>query len=632
MPTPGELLKTYWNYPEFRGSQEAIINAVLSGHDVLALLPTGGGKSVCYQVPALASEGICIVVSPLVALIHDQVDSLKRKGIKALSLTGGLPFEEVINRLDNCLYGNYKFLYLSPERLQQDLVMERITQMNVSLVAIDEAHCISQWGNDFRPAYLGCSVIRELKPGVPLMALTATATPRVAQDIITNLQLSDHRVFKDSFYRENIIYRVLWEEDKHYRLKQLCQDTGGSVIVYVRSRRQSEELSAFLNANGQSSGFFHGGLPTKEKTAKLNAWLHGRTRIMVATNAFGMGIDKPDVSLVVHYQLPDSIENYFQEAGRAGRDGNIAHAVLLTNKTDEKQLKRQFLETLPGIDFLKHLYQKLNNYFQIPYGDGSNTTHNFQFNSFCETYKLNPGLTYNGLQILDQQSVISLSQHFNRQTEVQFISSKGQIMAYMEQHRGQAAVIQVILRTYGGITDYNTRINEVLIGRKAGVPEGIVTKILKQLYTDGLIEYKSIVGDLQLTFLVPREDDRTIHTFAKEVKEHQQQKTLNVEAMLRYVNDDRHCRSRQLLHYFGEKTKTNCGQCDVCLSRSPRKQWTDREKIADQIKLQLQQSNLTSRSLLHRLSFEEQEVIDTLREMLEDGLIGINNKNQYYLH
>ncbi|NNF18379.1 MAG: RecQ family ATP-dependent DNA helicase [Flavobacteriaceae bacterium] len=632
MPTPGELLKTYWNYPEFRGSQETIINAVLSGQDVLALLPTGGGKSICYQVPALASEGICIVVSPLVALIQDQVDSLKRKGIKALSLTGGLAFEEVLNRLDNCLYGNYKFLYLSPERLQQDIVMERITQMNVNLVAIDEAHCISQWGNDFRPAYLGCSIIRELKPDVPMIALTATATPRVAKDIIENLKLADHRVFKDSFHRENIIYKVLWEEDKHYRLKQLCSDAPGSAIVYVRSRRQSEELASYLNAHKQSSDFFHGGLPTKEKTSKLNSWLQGRTRIMVATNAFGMGIDKPDVSLVVHYQLPDSIENYFQEAGRAGRNGNPAQAVLLTNKTDEKQLKRQFLDTLPSIDFLKNLYQKLNNYFQIPYGEGSNTTHNFHFNTFCETYKLNPGLTYNGLQILDQHSVIALSQHFNRQTEVQFTSSKGQIMAYLDQHRGQAPVIQVILRTYGGITDYTTRINEVLIGRKAGVPEGVIIKILKQLHTDGLIEYESKVGDLQLTFLVPREDERTIHTFAHEVKEQHQQKKLNVEAMLRYVNNDRQCRSRQLLQYFGEKARADCGQCDACLTNLRQQAGTDREYIIAQIQLQLQDSPLTSRALLRQLSFDEQQLINTLQEMLEDGLIGINHKNQYYLH
>ncbi|MFT7188590.1 MAG: ATP-dependent DNA helicase RecQ, partial [Sediminicola sp.] len=360
---PHKILEKYWGFSQFRGSQEQIIETVIQGRDVLALLPTGGGKSMCYQVPAMAKDGLCIVVSPLIALIQNQVDALKSKGIKALSLTGGISFDEVIDLLDNCLYGNYKFLYLSPERLQQELVQERIQQMNVNLIAIDEAHCISQWGNDFRPAYLHCNILRALLPETPIIALTATATTKVAEDIIENLQLSAAAIYKDSFSRDNISFHVHWSEDKKFQLKNLCLKLQKSAIVYVRTRRAAKELSDFLNTQKCVATFFHGGIPKKEKTKRLQLWLDNKVPVMVATNAFGMGIDKPDVELVVHYQIPDSLENYFQEAGRAGRDGAPAKSVMVLNKADENQVKRQFLSVLPDVDFLKLLYRKLNNYF-----------------------------------------------------------------------------------------------------------------------------------------------------------------------------------------------------------------------------------------------------------------------------
>jgi len=378
------ILKKYWGFDSFRGSQAEIIESVMQQQDVLALLPTGGGKSVCYQVPALLNEGICIVVSPLVALIEDQVNGLKQKGIKAIGLTGGLGFQEVLTLLDNCLYGNYRFLYLSPERLQQELVREKIAGMPVNLIAIDEAHCISQWGNDFRPAYLECAILRELHPNIPVMALTATATERVREDIIQNLGLKNEQLFKDSFLRKNISYQVFWEEDKRYRLQMLCSEASGSGIVYVRSRRMTEELSQFLNKKGFTSHFFHGGLSAGEKSDKLRQWLQNKVQFMIATNAFGMGVDKPDVSLVVHYQIPDNLENYFQEAGRAGRDGKPARAILLTNKADKAQVKKQFLNVLPGTAYIKTVYRKLNNYFQIPFGGGEHETYPFHFDDFCD--------------------------------------------------------------------------------------------------------------------------------------------------------------------------------------------------------------------------------------------------------
>ncbi len=624
---PHEILEKYWGFSQFRGSQEQIIDTVIQGRDVLALLPTGGGKSLCYQVPAMAKDGLCIVVSPLIALIQNQVDALKNKGIKALALTGGISFNEVIDLLDNCLYGNYKFLYLSPERLQQELVQERIQQMNVNLIAIDEAHCISQWGNDFRPAYLNCNVLRELLPETPIIALTATATPKVAEDITENLQLSAAAIYKDSFSRDNIAFHVQWNEDKKFQLKKLCLGLQKSAIVYVRTRRSAQELSDFLNAHKLATTFFHGGIPKKEKTKRLQLWLENKVQVMVATNAFGMGIDKPDVELVVHYQIPDSLENYFQEAGRAGRDGTPAKAVMVLNQADENQVKQQFLSVLPDIDFLKLLYKKLNNYFQIPYGEGTAETFHFHFNKFCDTYKLNTALTYNGLRILDQNSVISLSESFTKKITLQFIATKGQVFYYLENHTSIAALIQTILRTYGGIFEHPTKINPLLISKKTNIPEEKIHQILVQLNTDGIVDYQAQSSDLEIIFLVPREDDRTINIFARKVKEQQQVKINNIESILAYVNSNKVCRSTQLLHYFGEERKA-CGICDVCLSKNNIDSDIQKLVAGDILKI-LRQGNQTSKNLTLALTYKEDTILIVLQGLLEDGHVAVTSKNEY---
>ncbi|MBS9462147.1 RecQ family ATP-dependent DNA helicase [Flagellimonas sp. 389] len=622
------VLKEIWGFEAFRGSQKEIIDAVISGKDVLALLPTGGGKSICYQVPALVNEGICIVVSPLVALIQDQVDRLKLKGIKAIALTGGISFEELNNLLDNCLYGNYKFLYLSPERLQQSVVQQRIREMNVNLIAIDEAHCISQWGNDFRPAYLECAILRELAPNSPMIALTATATPKVVEDILENLELKEAKIFKDSFSRSNIIFKVKKTEDKLYQLKKYITTIPGSSIVYVRSRKMSLFLAEFLNKNGCKASFFHGGISRAEKKEKLSLWLDGDLEIMVATNAFGMGVDKPNVRLVVHYQVPDSLESYFQEAGRAGRDGETATAVLLNTKEDEELAKKQFITSLPDVDFVKKLYAKLNSYFQISYGESTSETFALKFNSFCRRYEFNPNMAYHGLRILDQNSVINLSDTYNEKTTLRFIASKTNIFNYLDNNRKTAPVIQTILRTYGGITDYNTSINIQLISKKTGEQEKSIKKILEQLQTDGIAEYRNTASDLEINFLIPREDERTINTFANKIRDFNKVKQSNMDAMLGYINNTSSCRSNFILNYFGEDVKEECGTCDICTTSNDHSLFDIKSEIIQLLKA----SPKTSRKLAESMTVDEKKILEALVILLEDETVLLNYKNEYAIN
>ena len=627
---PNIILKQYWGFESFIGSQKNIIDTILSDRDVLALMPTGGGKSLCFQIPALAKEGICIVVSPLIALIHNQVETLKEKGIKAIALTGGISFEEVNNLLDNCLFGNYKFLYLSPERLQQEIVRDRIQQMNVNLIAIDEAHCISQWGHDFRPAYLECSKLREIIPTAPMIALTATATKAVANDIVDNLKFINPLIVKDSFSRDNISFSVLWEEDKRYTLQQLCLTTDKSAIVYVRTRRLAQDLANYLNMNNCSASYFHGGLSKKDKKERLDSWLGDKVKTMVATNAFGMGIDKPDVALVVHYQIPDCIENYFQEAGRAGRNGEPARAVLLTNKMDEEQVKNQFLSVLPDIPFIKLVYNKLNNYFQIPYAEGFDEKFQLNFNAFCETYKLNPLITFNAFRVLDQNSVFALSEAFFKKTTLRFLTNKEQLLSYLGKNRNLVDTVQTILRTYGGVFEFDTKINTVLIAKKAGATEKSILKTLRQLKAENIIAYEERNSDLELTFLVPREDDVTINVFAHKVKALNATKVKNIENILTYINNTKVCRSKQLLHYFGEKVETNCGKCDICKGKLP----LDADIttfVSDEIVRLLKTESKSSRELIKALDFEENTILISIRELLESGKIRINTRNEYEL-
>lgn len=630
MKSVRDILAQYWGYSSFRPTQEEIISSVLNGKDTVALLPTGGGKSLCFQLPAMAMDGICIVISPLVALMEDQVNALKQKGIKALKITGGISFNELSSQLDNARYGNYKFLYLSPERLQQEVVQNYIREMNVNLIAIDEAHCISQWGNDFRPAYKNITVLRELHPLAPIIALTATATSEVLEDTISELQLELPSIFKNSFVRENLSYQVLQADDKLYQAEKILKNNTGSAIVYVRSRKSTIEISEQLNSLGITSTFYHGGISSKEKTKKLDAWRSGTISTMVATNAFGMGIDHPNVRFVIHLQIPESLESYFQEAGRAGRDGKFSEAVLIYNSYDKIHVKKQFVDSLATPSDIKTIYRKLNNYFQISYGEGEFTKHNFNFSQFCQTYDLNTLLAYNALNSLDRLGVVQLSQEFGRKSTVQFMISSDALLNYFEKDLGVSVIGKTILRIYGGIFEMPTSINLDLIVSKTGQSLEVVISALEKMERDLVIELSIQITDATLTFLVPREDDKTINVISREVKALNQKKALQVKSMLNYIENTKTCRSIQLVSYFGETNAAKCGVCCVCKPKTSELSKSETHEIARNILAVLEGSELSSREICGKLNISEEKITKVIRLLIDTEKIKINPRNQFY--
>ncbi|RED42903.1 ATP-dependent DNA helicase RecQ [Winogradskyella eximia] len=628
---PIEVLERYWQHTSFRPLQEEIITSVLNQEDTFALLPTGGGKSVCFQIPALIQDGICIVVSPLIALMKDQVNTLKEKGIKAIALTSGMSYKDLDTQLDNCIYGNYKFLYLSPERLQQTLVQERIQQMKVNLIAVDEAHCISQWGNDFRPAYKNITALRQLHPHVSCIALTATAKHNVVDDIVENLDFINPKIFKASFARPNIAYDVIHTDDKLFQLEHLLKKYNGSSIVYVRNRRATTDIHNFLKAKGFSSTFYHGGITNKEKQERLYQWTNGQIDIMVATTAFGMGIDKANVKTVIHINLPESLESYYQEAGRAGRDGELAYAIILKQHIDENHLRSQFLNTLPSVAFVKTVYNKLCNYFQVSYGEGENTLHQFDFKSFCNQYKLSASITYNALLLLDRNAIITLTQLFNFRTKIQFITTNAVLFKYLETHLDLNILVKVLLRTYGGIFDYETKVNLSLIIKKANLSEKQVIAQLQRLEKDEVISLQMANTDSEITFLKPREDDITINPIAKTIEQQHTLKHQQIESVLSYIQNESVCRSQQLLLYFGETSKQPCGLCSVCVAKASSLDNTSNEAISIQIIKILETEALSSRQLLLQIKCSEKVLLDSLSELIALKKIKLTPINTYTL-
>lgn len=631
--TPLDVLKKYWSYETFRPKQLEIISAVLDKKDTFALLPTGGGKSICYQVPALINEGIVLVISPLLSLMRDQVTQLTQRGIKSLYIPGGIHYNDLDTLLDNCIYGNYKLLYLSPERLQNELVLARLRQMNISLIAVDEAHCISQWGHDFRPAYRNIASFREDFSDVPCIALTATATKNVQDDIVDQLAMQEAVIIRDSFERKNLGYLILQEENKFGRLLHIFRKYTGSAIVYVRSRKTAQEYASFLKANGITSHFYHGGLGNGERQLYFEDWSSNKVQVMVATSAFGMGIDKADVKTVVHVELPESLESYFQEAGRAGRDGSTARSIILYTPSDEQRLNNQFLNVLPSVDYVKKVYKKLNSYFQISYGEGEQETFRFDFMKFCNAYNFKTLITFNALQLLDRNSVLLLSQEFYRKSTLQFKISPVNLTYYLIKNPGIDAVVKSILRTYGGIYDQPLAIDHTVIAKKAGVNLAYIHTILLQLDKDDIAIYDHTNYDSAVTFLVQREDELTINKIAKHIKAQNTRKINQVNSIKEYLKTATVCRSIQLLDYFEEKQVVPCGICDVCINRTRNTQKPNKKLIESKLLDLLKLKEYTSLSLSEALApLPDSAIIDALKNLLATQKIQITSSNTYKLN
>ena len=566
------LLKKYWGYDDFRGIQQEIIESIGSGHDTLGLMPTGGGKSITFQVPALAQEGVCIVITPLIALMKDQVQNLRRRGIRASAVYSGMTHDQILIILENAVFGAVKILYVSPERLSSDLFRTKLRHMKVCFITVDEAHCISQWGYDFRPSYLEIADIRRDLPDTPVLALTATATPEVIKDIQDKLTLHPQsppfHVFRMSFERSNLAYIVREAADKRDELLHILNNIEGSAIVYVRSRRRTKEISDLLNESHLSATFYHAGLDSTDKDERQKAWQSDKVRIMVATNAFGMGIDKPDVRAVVHIDCPDSIEAYFQEAGRAGRDGKKAYAVLLYNGSDRRKLSKRIADNFPEKDYIKKVYSQLAYFYQIGTGSGGGHTFEFDIDRFCHTYKHFPLMVHAALKILERAGYIHYETDPDASARVLFLLSRNELYRLENNSPHEERVITALLRCYGGLSTDYSYIDESLVAQQAGLTTQQTYLCLKALSTRRIIHFIPRRKTPYITYLVNREEEERLIIPHEVYEVRKEQFSQRINAVQMYAENDNVCRSRQLLRYFGESRSTDCRQCDVCIEKS----------------------------------------------------------------
>jgi ATP-dependent DNA helicase RecQ len=625
-----EILKQYWGFDTFRPLQEDIIDAVLNGQDSLALLPTGGGKSLCFQLPALYLQGICIVVSPLIALMKDQVENLKAKGIQAVAIYAGMGKREIDILLDNCIYGNIKFLYLSPERLLSPIVKERLSYMKVNLFAIDEAHCISQWGYDFRPPYLLLKDLRMIHPEVPMIALTATATKYVRKDIVEKLEMVEPQIFVKSFARKNLSYVVMDLEDKYGKLLDILKNVKGSGLIYVRNRRETTEVALFLKRQGIAADFYHAGLEKNERSSKQEFWKENKIRVMVATNAFGMGIDKPDVRFVVHLDLPESLEAYYQEAGRAGRDERKAFAVLLANRSDQLALKSKYTDSFPSVEEIKKTYHHLGSYYQLAYGAGEGLSFPFDLAEFCKRFKLGVIKTIAALKFLEHDGYLTLSENIFLQSRIMFQQSHEDVYRFQIENSGYDALIKTVLRAYGGSFDQYVKVNENEIAGKLQLSYTTVVNMLKSLEEQEILSYLPQTDKPQLQFILPRTDqlhmdiDTQYLELRKKIQEDQ------IAAVLAYVVTPA-CRSAQLLSYFDEPFADKCGLCDICVAE---KKQADLDVLDEQIAFEIATSLQSDPHTLDELvsavkSGTEAERLNKLRELLDAGKVKTDGNNYY---
>jgi len=628
--TPKEILLKYWGYPGFRPLQEEIIQSVLEGKDTLALLPTGGGKSLCFQVPALCKEGLCLVISPLIALMKDQVDSLRKKDIKAVAVNSMMSMKEIDIALDNCIYGNYKFLYLSPERLKTEIFLQRLPKMNVNLVAVDEAHCISQWGYDFRPPYLKIKDIREIVPHVPVLALTATATPDVVKDIQQKLGFKKENVLRKSFKRGNLAYVVLHEEDKNKRILKIINNVGGSGIIYERSRRKTVETADFLKSNKISSAFYHAGMEARKRADVQEDWLSGKVRVIVATNAFGMGIDKPDVRFVIHTDLAESLEAYFQEAGRAGRDEQKAYAVLMVNEKNITELKKRVETSFPSKEEIKQVYHALANHFHLPVGSGADHFLEFDISDFCKKYKLEALRVMNCIKFLEKDEYLLLTESFFMPSRLKITGTKEQLYELQVANEELDMVVKVMLRSYSGLFFEYVSIHEKEIASRTKLDYTKVLNVIYRLQENELVSYIPQSSLPKLSFGSGRIDSEML-SFSKE--NYDQRKKVfqqKIDAVLHYAGNILFCRSRMLLAYFGETNSENCGLCDVCLERNKMElSNADYDKFSKKIKSLLEQSPLSLQQLVeHSGSNKEILIIKTLQLLIDEGEVIYDKENK----
>ncbi len=624
-----EILEKYWGYRAFRPAQEEIIRSVLEGKDTLALLPTGGGKSICFQVPALAQEGICIVVSPLIALMKDQVENLVKKGIKAIAITSAMHKREIDIALDNCVHGNIKFLYLSPERLETEIVKVRLQKMNVNLIAIDESHCISQWGYDFRPSYLKIAALRDILPEVPLLALTATATKEVVKDIQEKLLFKKNNLIQISFERKNVAYVLQNEEDKLARLVKIANNLKGTGIVYVRNRKKTLDIASYLKSHKIDADFYHAGLDAKTRDIKQSSWIDNKTRVIVCTNAFGMGIDKPDVRFVVHIDLPDSLEAYFQEAGRAGRDERKAFAILLYNNGDKIELQRNVETSFPEMEDIRSTYQALANYYQMPTGSGLGNTFGFDISAFCDNYKLQPITVFNSLKFIEREGYIALSDAFFQPARIKLEVNREDLYKFQISNPAYDVFIKMLLRSYAGLFDNFEKLNEYDLAKKLSIKQEDVIKRLNLLHQQKIITYAPQTELPQLTFTMPRVDTKDLSLSKENFSSLKKRAIERMESVINYSESTHKCRSQLLLAYFGEIETAPCGQCDVCLEEKRKVLHTDEyENISNQIKQLLAVHPMELKMLINSITdVHEDKIIHAIQFMVDNDQIRYNETN-----
>ena len=627
METPLSILKAYWGYNEFRPLQADIVNASLHGKDVLALLPTGGGKSVCFQVPALLREGICIVITPLIALMKDQVEQLKQRGIDAAAVHAAMSKFQVDVLLNNCIYGSVKFLYVSPERLQTELFIARVKQMKVCLIAVDEAHCISQWGYDFRPSYLKIASLRTLKPDVPVIALTATATDEVRVDIVEKLELKNADIFQKSFARDNLSFVVRKTENKERKVLEILQKVKGSAIIYVRSRKATQEIAERLVKKNISASFYHAGLDFDERTKRQDKWIQNQIRVIVATNAFGMGIDKPDVRVVIHLDLPENLESYYQEAGRAGRDGLRCYGVVLFQEADVSNLELKVEQSQPSPQFLKTVYQALCNYYQLALGSSAGESYDLDLNDFIDRFHLHPNEVYIALKKLEEEGLIQFNESFYSPSTVHLLMDKAKLYEFQIAHARFDPIVKMLLRLYGGeLISGFPKVSESSIAKGLKIPTDEVVNTLKHLHELQVVTYQPAKEKPQVTFMTPRQDAERLPLNLQRLEARKKLILDKMKAMVSFVTLTHRCRMQLIQDYFNEVSYNKCGICDVCIEERKKDNRNAFDDLRDEVTSILKKKSLTVEQVEELIAPKDHELfVDVVREMVDEGVLAYDS-------